>query len=68
MYEYYKSSSQPQERVRTMETLNMSMTSMITADDVYEAYVKPKDVKDKWTQTDNFDQGKCIVYGSLKLF
>ena len=66
MYEYYKSFSKPQERVRTMETLNMSMTSMTASDDVYEAYVKPKDVKEKWTQTDNFGQGKCIEYGSLR--
>lgn len=48
---------EPQERVRTMETLNMSVRSTTTADDVYEPYVKPKDVKHKWVQTENFDQG-----------
>ena len=41
-----------------METLNMSVRSTTTCpDDVYEAYVKPKDVKHKWIQTEDFDQG-----------
>ena len=57
VYEYYTSPPEPKERVRTMETLNMSVRSMTTTDDVYEAYVKPKDVKHKWVQTEDFEQG-----------
>ena len=30
--------------------------------DVYEAYVKPKDVKNKWIQTDEVSQGKRKKY------
>ena len=42
-----------------METLQISVRSTTTAEcsDVYEAYVKPKDVKHKWIQTEDFDQG-----------
>jgi hypothetical protein len=49
-----------QERTRTMESLQVSVRSSTTADtsDVYEAYVKPKDVKHKWIQTEDFEQGR----------
>ena len=58
VYEYYTTTPEPKERVRTMETLDMSMRSTTTTtDDVYQAYVKPKDVKHKWIQTEDFDQG-----------
>ena len=57
MLEYFVTPAEPQERIRTIETLNMSVRSTSTSDDVYEAYVKPKDVKDKWVQTEDFDQG-----------
>jgi hypothetical protein len=41
-----------------METLNMSVRSTTGCpDDVYEAYVRPKDVKHKWIQTEDFDEG-----------
>ena len=40
-----------------METLNMSVKSCTTAEDVYEAYVQPKDVKHKWIQTEDIDTG-----------
>ena len=35
-----------------------STTTTVEGSDVYEAYIKPKGVKDKWIQTENFDQGK----------
>ena len=57
VYEYYTTPVEPQERVRTMETLNMSERSTTTTDDVYEVYIKRKDVKHKWSQTEDFDQG-----------
>ena len=57
MYQYYTTPVEPQERVRTMETLNMSERFTTTTDDVYEVYVKRKDVKHKWIQTEDFDQG-----------
>ncbi|XP_028407396.1 gamma-aminobutyric acid type B receptor subunit 2-like [Dendronephthya gigantea] len=58
VYEYYLLPPEPQERTRTMETLQMSMTSTTTteASDVYEVYVKTKDVKHKWIQTDDFEE------------
>ena len=40
-----------------METLNMKERFTTTTDDVYEVYFKRKDVKHKWTQTEDFDQG-----------
>ena len=51
--------SEPQQRTRNMESLQISVRSTTTAEssDVYEAYVKPKDVKHKWIQTEDFDQG-----------
>ena len=55
--------SESQERVRTADALGMRVNPT-TADDVYEPYVKPKDVKDKWVQTENFDQGK-VLYSTL---
>lgn len=64
VYEYYLTPPEPQERTRTMETLQMSVRSTTTTDcsDVYEAYVKPKDMKHKWIQTEDFDQSKTIIY------
>ena len=57
MYEYYTTPVEPQERVCAMETLNMKERFTTTTDDVYEVYFKRKDVKHKWTQTEDFDQG-----------
>ena len=64
VYEYYLTPPEPQERTRTMETLQMSVRSTTTADgcDVYEAYVRPKDVKHKWIQTEDFEQGREIFF------
>jgi hypothetical protein len=70
VYEYYTTPVEPQERVRTMETLNMSERFTTTTDDVYEVYVKRKDVKHKWIQTEDFDQGSdglLIGFSSLTL-
>ena len=70
MYEYYTTPVEPQERVRTMETLNMSERFTTTTDDVYEVYIKRKDVKHKWIQTEDFDQGNdglLIRFSSLTL-
>ncbi|XP_028407401.1 gamma-aminobutyric acid type B receptor subunit 2-like isoform X2 [Dendronephthya gigantea] len=53
--EFYTTPPEPQERVRTMETLNISMKTTTTTEDVYEAYVKPKDVKHKCIQTEDFN-------------
>ena len=56
--------SEPQERTRNMESLQMGVRSTTTTEgsDVYEAYVKPKDVKHKWIQTEDFDQGIERIY------
>jgi hypothetical protein len=55
---------EPQERTRNMESLQMGVRSTTTTEgsDVYEAYVKPKDVKHKWIQTEDFDQGIERIY------
>ena len=60
VYEYYLTPPEPEERIHTMETLQMSARSTSTMDtsDVYEAYVKPKDVKNKWIQTEKIEEGK----------
>ena len=39
-------------------------TSTMDTSDVYEAYVKPKDVKNKWIQTEEIDEGKRSKLGS----
>ena len=52
-----------------METLNMSKRSTTTTDDVYEVYIKRKDVKHKWSQTEDFDQGSDgLKFNISKLF
>jgi hypothetical protein len=44
-----------------MENLQMGVRP--AADfDAYEVYVKPKDVKHKWIQTEDFDQGIERIY------
>ena len=37
-----------------MEALDVSARSTMTTVDVYEAYLKPKDVSHKWVQTEDF--------------
>jgi hypothetical protein len=43
-----------------METLQMSTTTA-NGSDVYEAIVKPKDVKHKCIQTEDFEQGRTFL-------
>ena len=67
VYECYTTPPEPKERVRTMETLSMSVRPTTTTDDVYEAYVKPKDVKHKWIQTEDVDQvPKDTMYADVQ--
>ena len=40
-----------------MEMLNVRVKPCTTAEDVYEAYIQPKDVKHKWIQTEDIDPG-----------
>ena len=59
VYEYYLTPPAPAELTRTMETLQMSTTTA-NGSDVYEAIVKPKDVKHKCIQTEDFEQGRTF--------
>ena len=60
---------EPQERTRNMDSLQMGVRSTTTTQvsDVYEAYVEPKDVKHKWIQTEDFDQGIERIYNFFTL-
>ncbi|CAB3996723.1 gamma-aminobutyric acid type B receptor subunit 2-like isoform X1, partial [Paramuricea clavata] len=60
VYEYYLAPPAPAELTRTMETLQMSATTA-NGSDVYEAIVKPKDVKHKCIQTEDFEQGNTVI-------
>ena len=44
-----------------MENLDTSVQATRDTDDVYEAYFKQKHLKNKETQTEDFDHGKWII-------